>query len=149
MQRVFMHHAGNDEKVFATVRLSRDHYWAIRAAMHTAVGEHRVVFLHGVHMYPSGFGWYKLYTTNEFRATDKITEAIKTIQSIIHRIDRAAQQSRIGIITTHQPVAFTSDNGYHIATVIREKNAEDAVRVHRPPTHDQLAALAQRFGRSK
>lgn len=147
-QRIFLRHAGNDDKVFATIRLSSEQYWALRAAMHTPKDIPTIRFEHGVYLYPSGFGWYKLYASNEFRATEKVRAAIQTITSIIYRLARAAEQSTKGIITTQQPVAFSTDAGYHTVTVVREKTMGQVVaQVRRPPTESQLAALAARFGR--
>lgn len=147
IQRIFLRHAGNDDKVYATLRLSREQYDVLRAAMHTPVGE-KVKFAHGVHMYAKGFGWYKLFTTNEFRATEKIQTALQTIAAIIHRLDRVAKQTARGVLTTTTPiVAFTEYGGYHHAVVLREKPAGHKVEHTRAPTQEKLNALAAKWGR--
>lgn len=148
-KRVFLHHADNDARAYGTVRLSRAQYDALRASMRTPVGEVRIRFDHGVHMTPTGFGWYRLYTTNEFRAVDKLKTAIQTLITIVARHNRMIENAVRGIITTQTPVvAFTHDGGYQHAIVMREKPVSAMKAEHvRVPTNDRLQALVAKYAK--
>jgi len=66
----------NDETAHVVVRLNKDEEMSLRLFMHMADKTQKVTFPHGVRLFYRSMGWYRLDTSNSFRAIEKLKLAL-------------------------------------------------------------------------
>jgi len=76
--KIFENFDSNDT-AYATVQLKAHEFQALQNYMHTPAGFNSVKFVHGVYLNYRACGWYRLETTNEFRAIEKLQLAIRVL----------------------------------------------------------------------
>lgn len=148
-------HLENDETAFVSVRLNEDEASALREFMHVADKQRKVVFPHGVRLVYRSMGWYRLITSNRFRASEKLKLALSIVRKWHREYDVArTQEIRLLLIQTRPELEVQSyvDGQYVIHN--RELNAIQSVdsafkeiQGKTKASPDMLAALAQRFAR--
>ena len=115
-QRIITQNANNPETVYASVRLNRGQYLALREYLHIAEGSD-VTFPYGSTLIKRGYGWYRLFATNERRGIDKVRFAISVIKRCLKEYEEKeekeliaeTQRLLIAAVTKTQPIAYTSD----------------------------------------
>lgn len=140
-------HLANDDTAYVTLHLSYDELSHLRTWMHSDEGQN-VSFPHGVVLFKRGFGWYRLDTTNTFRAAEKLRTALAILRKWHHEYQKAvAEEIRLRIIEMNPTLQVTS---YHSdSNEFRVKDTKTGAVVSaaqvRLASENSLHALQQRF----
>lgn len=146
-------HLKNDETAFVTVRLNRDEEMSLRLYMHVADKFQNVSFPHGVRLFYRSMGWYRLDTSNNFRATEKLKLGLSIIRKWYREYDEARTQELRMLMIRARPeleVAAYTEGQYVIRNkdtqVLQSVDSAFAVaQAKAPASANKLQALAQRF----
>lgn len=147
-------HLENNDTATVTIRFNKDEEQALRQYMHTIDGQ-QVSFPHGVRLFYRSMGWYRLDTSNTFRASEKLKLAISIIRKWYAEYQKQRNQELRLLLLKAQPnleVAAYLDGHY----VVRNKQTQNIQSVdaayselqeRMPASADRLQELAQRFAR--
>jgi hypothetical protein len=145
-------HFKNDETARVSLRLNKDEEMSLRLHMHFQDKKGEVCFPHGVRMFYRSMGWYRLDTSNNFRAAQKLKLAVSIVKSWYRKYDAARTEELRLLMLKAVPdlqVMSYSDGQYMIhnkkvntvqtaAAAFVEVQAQEVLA-------NKLAALAQRF----
>lgn len=153
----FFTHFKTDDNSYVTLRLNKDELKHLRDWMHTPEGE-RVCFPHGAKLFYRAEGWYRLDTTNNFRAVEKLKTAVAILKSWHRKYKEAvAQEIRLLIVAANpnlQIESYQSDthnysvrnketgNVHSIHQIVKPVEVSHAAQV---ATVDKLQALTRKF----
>jgi hypothetical protein len=148
-------HLQNDETAHVSIRLNKDEEMSLRLYMHVADKFQNVAFPHGVRLFYRSMGWYRLNTSNTYRASEKLKLGLSIIRKWYREYDEArTQELRLLLIKARpelQVMSYT-DGQYvihnkELNAVQSVESAFKAAQDKAPATPNKLAALAQRFAR--
>jgi hypothetical protein len=154
MMQLFPHLQNNDT-AYVSVRLNKDEEMSLRLYMHVSDKFQNVAFPHGVRLFYRSMGWYRLDTSNTFRASEKLKLGISIIRRWYAEYSEQRKQELRLLMLKAQPELEVS--GYLDGRfVVRNKQTQviqsvDAayseLQQKMPATPDRLKELAQRFSR--
>jgi len=147
-------HLKNDDTARVSLRLNKDEEMSLRLFMHMADKTQKVAFPHGVRMFYRSMGWYRLDTSNNFRAAEKLKLATVIIKKWHREYDAArTQELRLLMLKARPELEVTAYVGgqYMIhnkdANSVKTADAAFADVQAKDVLTNKLAALAQRFAR--
>jgi len=80
--QINLKNGSNNDTVYATVRMNKEEYVALREYMHTKEGAD-IGFPYGSVIVKHGYGWYRLLPLTAQRGIDKVLFAIKVLRRFI------------------------------------------------------------------
>lgn len=148
-------HFKNDETARVSLRLNKDEEMSLRLHMHFEDKKDAVGFPHGVRLFYRSMGWYRLDTSNTFRASEKLKLAVSIVRSWYRKYEASrVEETRLLILKARPELEVMAYAGgqymIHNKSINSVQTTEAAfadVQAKAPAAADKLAALAQRFAR--
>ncbi|QRE00096.1 hypothetical protein [Burkholderia phage BCSR5] len=153
MRRIYIQNKHCPATMYASVRLTREQYKALRTFMRTPDYHSQVGFPGGVRLATIGSGWYRLTCPSEYKTEQKIMDAVRIITKSNHQV---AEKQREGkrIQKAHKPNATAFIDGRFVSTQPNLTQIPRAavppapiVQAPKPADPNALARLAAKFGR--
>jgi len=148
-------HLKNNDTAYVSVRLNKDEEMSLRLYMHVSDKFQNVAFPHGVRLFYRSMGWYRLDTSNNFRATEKLKLALSIVRKWYAEYTEQRRQELRLLMLKAQPdieVQGYLDGRFIVRNkqthVIQSIDAAYAdLQQRMPASPDRLKELAQRFTR--
>ncbi|BAG41764.1 hypothetical protein [Ralstonia phage phiRSL1] len=137
-------HLSNDDTAYVSVFLSAAQYASLHKYMHMEPGQ-LVSFPHGVKLFKRGFGWYRLDTSNNHRAGEKLRLAVCIIRRW-YREQLEAQHTERRVEVQVQRMTQASGSRHRLIRATRTSSKRCPLPPQ-PASTAQLSALAARFAR--
>lgn len=136
-------HLSNDDTAYVSVFLSAAQYASLHKYMHMEPGQ-LVSFPHGVKLFKRGFGWYRLDTSNNHRAGEKLRLAVCIVRRWYReQLEVQHTERRVEV----QVQRMTQASGRVIAYQSDTHQFQTLPVPPQPASATQLSALAARFAR--